>query len=387
VKLAIIVSHPIQYYSPWFKYLTKETELELKVFYLWNYGISKTFDRDFKTSITWKVSLLDGYSYEFVKNISANPGTHHFYGLNNPELVNRILLFNPDFILIFGYYFYSHFKVFFSNRLKKIPKILRGDSHRLYHTDRAINSAKEILINKILKNFQAGLYVGKANKDYLFRHGFTGQSIFFSPHAVDNTRFYPDYNSRAKYRKLYGISDRDVAIFFCGKFEPKKCPCELGLTFHELTNKRLKLYYVGSGVLEGRLKKIAENDKRIKLIGFVDQSEMPKIYNTADYVILPSFGSGETWGFCLHEALSCGARIIASSHVGSAQDLIEDGKNGYVFPAGNWSELRKIFSLIDSEHTQQSNPLNNYFDYLKNYNYKTATDGLLAAIQYLSNEK
>jgi len=33
-RLAIVLSHPVQYYSPWFRWLRNNTALEFKVFYL-----------------------------------------------------------------------------------------------------------------------------------------------------------------------------------------------------------------------------------------------------------------------------------------------------------------------------------------------------------------
>ena len=78
-KLAIITSHPIQYYAPWFRYLAEEKDFSIKVFYLWNFGITEQVDVGFQQSLQWDIPLLEGYDYEFVPNISSNPGTHQFW--------------------------------------------------------------------------------------------------------------------------------------------------------------------------------------------------------------------------------------------------------------------------------------------------------------------
>jgi hypothetical protein len=65
-KLAIITSHPIQYYAPWFRYLAETTNLAIKVFYLWDFGVTKNIDVDFQQAIEWDIPLLVGYDYEFV---------------------------------------------------------------------------------------------------------------------------------------------------------------------------------------------------------------------------------------------------------------------------------------------------------------------------------
>ena len=79
MKLAIISTHPIQYHAPWFRYLNRE--LEIKVFYLWDFGVTAQFDRGFGQSIQWDVPLLSGYEHEFAPNTSHDPGTHRFRGL------------------------------------------------------------------------------------------------------------------------------------------------------------------------------------------------------------------------------------------------------------------------------------------------------------------
>jgi hypothetical protein len=34
-RLAVVMSHPTQYYSPWFRWLATHTGLEIRVVYLW----------------------------------------------------------------------------------------------------------------------------------------------------------------------------------------------------------------------------------------------------------------------------------------------------------------------------------------------------------------
>lgn len=80
-KLAIITSHPIQYYAPWFRHLAGATDFSSRVFYLWDFGVNQQMDMGFKQLIQWDIPLLTGYDYEFVPNMSSNPGTHHFWGL------------------------------------------------------------------------------------------------------------------------------------------------------------------------------------------------------------------------------------------------------------------------------------------------------------------
>ena len=89
-RLAIILSHPVQYYSPWFRWLRAHAAIEFKVFYLWQFGVTTQRDPQFETAFQWDVDLLAGYDSEFVPNRARDPGTHHFRGLDNPELCRRL---------------------------------------------------------------------------------------------------------------------------------------------------------------------------------------------------------------------------------------------------------------------------------------------------------
>ena len=61
MRLAILISHPIQYYSPWFRVLAQMKNLRVRVFYLWDAGVVETEDKIFGTSFVWDIPLLDGY--------------------------------------------------------------------------------------------------------------------------------------------------------------------------------------------------------------------------------------------------------------------------------------------------------------------------------------
>lgn len=111
-KLAIILSHPIQYYAPWFQALNADPEIQLRVFYLWNFGVAASgvaasVDRDFGQTIEWDVPMLDGYDYEWVTNTSNQPGTHHIRGLQNPTLIAQVQAYQPDVVLLMNYNYAS----------------------------------------------------------------------------------------------------------------------------------------------------------------------------------------------------------------------------------------------------------------------------------------
>jgi glycosyltransferase involved in cell wall biosynthesis len=66
---------------------------------------------------------------------------------------------------------------------------------------------------------------------------------------------------------------------------------------------------------------------------------MPLVYRLGDVFVLPSKGPGETWGLAINEAMACGRPVIASDKCGAAADMIKVNENGFVFKAGDETDL------------------------------------------------
>jgi len=85
IRLALVVSHPIQYFVPLYRRLARRSDMILKVFFTWHVGKAAVEDRGFKQAVSWDIPMTEGYPFELVPNISHRPGTHRFLGLHNPR--------------------------------------------------------------------------------------------------------------------------------------------------------------------------------------------------------------------------------------------------------------------------------------------------------------
>ena len=77
MRLAIITTHPIQYYASVFKLLQQHTQLEIMVFYTWGKTSVVKFDSGFGKIIEWDTPLLEGYPYQWVENTYRWPLNVH----------------------------------------------------------------------------------------------------------------------------------------------------------------------------------------------------------------------------------------------------------------------------------------------------------------------
>jgi glycosyltransferase involved in cell wall biosynthesis len=347
-RLAIITTHPIQYNAPLFKLLAIRNNIKIKVFYTWSQlENGNKYDPGFKKNIEWDIPLLDGYEYEFINNTSSEPGSHHFKGIVNPDVIEKIEKYSPNAILVFGWAFKSHLKIirYFKN---KIPVYFRGDSTLLDRTNWYKAFARFILLRWIYSHVDYALYVGRNNKKYFIKYGLKEKQLIFALHAIDNNRFAnPDekYTDEAiRWRRDLNILKTDMVLIFSGKFEPKKNPLFLLDILKNCDSDHLKIIVAGDGIFENELREFAAKDNRLIVLGFQNQQKMPVIYRLGDVFILPSVGPGETWGLAANEAMASGLAVMLSEKVGGAIDLIKEDKNGIIF---NPVDIKKCVSFIE----------------------------------------
>src|ERR1700733_2920968 len=76
VRLAYLVSHPIQYQAPLLRRIAQEPDIDLTVFFGSDFSVRGYKDEGFGVGVKWDVPLLDGYRHEFLPVLrdDANPG-------------------------------------------------------------------------------------------------------------------------------------------------------------------------------------------------------------------------------------------------------------------------------------------------------------------------
>lgn len=389
-RLAVVLSHPTQYYSPWFRWLIARTSIELRVFYLWEFGVTPHPDPQFRITIKWDVDLLAGYPHEFVPNVSPRPGTEHFSGLRNPTLTTRLTVFAPDALLLFGYAYASHIRAILWARLRRVPLIFRGDSHFIGRG--APPFLARLILRTLYAQFAAFLPVGAANRDYFHSLGVSPTQLFFAPHSVNTELFDPHLTQHraaaTALREKLGIAVQSRVILFAGKFIPAKQPRELLVAFLAARLPDTVLMFVGDGEEKASLLTLAASAPAglIHFLPFANQSEMPARYLLADLFVLPSRGLYETWGLAVNEAMHLGVPTLVSDRVGCQRDLVIDGETGWVFPAEDTSALAEklTVALTTLSDPQQGARIRAAVAVrISGYTYEQTTAGLISALAAL----
>jgi glycosyltransferase involved in cell wall biosynthesis len=389
VRLAAVLSHPTQYYSPWFRWVRAHTSVELRVFYLWDFGVVPRVDPNFGTPVAWDVDLLSGYESEFVPNRAAHPGAERFLGFDNPGLPRQMGAWRPDALLLFGYKWASHLRAVAWARWHRIPILFRGDSHLLGRGLPALPA--RLALRLLFSQFASFLYVGQANREYFAAFGVPPSRLVFAPHSVDASLF--DRHHRAhraaagRLRADLGLEASARVVLFAGKLVAAKQPRELLEAFLGLRRAGAALVFVGDGPEKPALEERARGaDVPVRFLPFANQSEMPARYLLADLFALPSRGLYETWGLAVNEAMHMGIPCLVSDRVGCQRDLVEPGVTGWCFEAEAPGALAKGLAqaLDDTASAPRREGMRAAVERrIAGYTYARTTEGLLAALAAL----
>lgn len=343
-RLAIIVSHPIQHFSPVYRVIGRNRRIEVVVIYYSDSGAKQHFDKDFNTQYQWDIDLLAGYRSVVLKPGALVSGVSKLQ-MDAPEIVATLDQEKPDAVLVYGY---AHR---FQWRAMRWAKINR--KQLLYFSDSTLIGysrawwrvlLKDIPLRHFFRQVDTFLGVGDRNLAYLAHYGAPDGRIRRCPLSVDIERFNETQlkGNREQLRAAHGIGPNEFAVVFSGKFIPRKRPLDLVQATISLRRKGIpvKAILIGSGPMaEEVTARCQEYPEAFKLPGFVNQVGITELYYASDALALPS--ERDAHPLVATEAAACGLPLVVSDHVGciGPTDVVRDGINGIVYKCGEVDQL------------------------------------------------
>ena len=123
-----ILTHPIQYQSPFIRYLTKKG-IKITTLYRCDFSIKKFYDTQFKKVIKWDIDLLKGYKYRFLNFIGPNKSTLIFP--ISTDFIKNVFDNKTDIIWIHGIKNWYNLLIIILAKFYKKKVFLRDESHLL----------------------------------------------------------------------------------------------------------------------------------------------------------------------------------------------------------------------------------------------------------------
>lgn len=228
----------------------------------------------------------------------------------------------------------------------RVPAVLMSPSQR---SDAPRVVYKEWPKRRIVRLFSAALVGGAPQKRYLVELGFPEGRITTGYNVVDNGHFA---RGARKARKAAAALRRSLGLpleFFVvsTRFVPKK-NLEGFLKAYSLYTKRSpgrpwSLVLLGDGSGRGRLEKTVEElglRNFVGMPGFKQYNDLPVYYGLAKALALPS--TSEQWGLVVNEAMAAGLPVLVSRPCGCAEDLVQDGVNGFLLDPLNTDQMADV---------------------------------------------
>lgn len=377
-RIGYLASHPIQYYTPLFRELARHCDLT--VYFAHRQDAAGQGRAGYGVGFDWDVDLLSGYESRFLENVARVPSTQSFAGCNTPGIADLISEGRFDAFVVPGWALRSYWQAVRACRRAHVPVMVRGDSQLAGQRGGAAGRVKGVVFPHMLKQFDACLYVGRRNREYLEHYGVPAGRMFFSPHCVDNDSF----KCMSDQARGSRAADGRRRVLFVGRLVDSKRPLDVvqAVTRLAAAGQPVELVVAGAGELQGRMEEaVRTGGVDARFLGFVNQSQLPSVYASSDVVVLPSTAV-ETWGLVVNEAMACGVPAVVSDAVGCGPDLIEPGVTGAVAPLDDVPALATAISSVlalDIGMTRRA-----LAERIEIYSPARAADGLLEAADALA---
>lgn len=388
-RLAILISHPVQYFAPLLQYLARQPEIDLTVLYCSLQGARTMKDPDFGVSFAWDIPLLKGYRYKKLRNYWPRQ-PNGFFSCINPGVITELRKGDYDAVIVFGWGSFTNWLAFAGAKLAGIPWMIYGDSIDLYENDRGWTRRrlKHLVLGTLFQNTAGFLTMGKLNRLFYQRYGASPERFFFVPYAVDNQFFHSKaVAARLRGKELraqHGIPQGAILLLFAGKLIPRKRPEDLlaALQILQPDIPNLAIAFVGDGelctFLETRISCLGV--KNAKVLGFKNQTALPDVYAMADILVMPS--SRENWGLVVNEAMACGLPVIASHRCGASADIVRDSENGFVYPCGDIGALAQAIRKLATNPDLRRRMGHRSWEIIQSFGYEKCVEGILSALRF-----
>jgi 1,2-diacylglycerol 3-alpha-glucosyltransferase len=242
-----------------------------------------------------------------------------------------------------------------------------------------------------IRKFDAALVGGKLHHDYLVKLGFSCDRIFTGYDAVDNDYFtkqaeiarenplsvrekHPKIPTKPYFLVLTRLLKRknvnSLVTAFCNYRQ------QIG------SNSAWDLVICGSGEEENNIRQLINQLKLtncIHLPGFIPYQALGDWYGLAGAFVHPALV--EPWGLVVNEACAAGLPIICSQTVGSASELVQNGKNGFLFDPQSITDITNALIQISEINIETRIQMGKFSQQIvANYSPENFATGIIQAI-------
>ena len=347
-RLGVVFTHPTQHHAPLWKKLSEQPGLSVKVFYISSENQSSGDPFLGGKAQAWDVDLLDGYDYEYLKDLSGKVPTKRTDTILSPGLIDRLKPQNFDAIFMQSFVNYSYRLTALLCKLRSIPLIMQNDASMM--SDARYSRMRLIAMSGLYPwmNNVADYWLscGDHNEVHLRHYGVPDDKIVRGCHPVDGERFQQTIVDKPEevdcIRQELAWDDSTILYGFMGKYIERKNPFEFidAIAKAHQRDPRIRGVLFGGGDLESAInERLSELNGEVINYGFVNQSNIPLYFAALDVFVVTSWIDPHP--LVVSEAMASGTPPILSNRCGNwgYSDTVCHRYNGLVYPCGNTASL------------------------------------------------
>lgn len=390
-RLAIVISHPIQYHAPLYTWLARDGRFDLRVFFMTDRGARPYYDVFARKMVQFDNPILEGYDHVFLSRGEPKGKWASKTELMQWSLKRKLAKWRPEAVYFHGYDNPAFWPAIMWCRRNGVAVLFRGENEDVLPRPPIRRAMREMFLKMLIPRVDAFLYIGAENKQFFLRRGVPESKVFYVPYSVDNGYFRGGASEsaiaaiRASVREKYGFPPDARLFIYTHKLRGTMRPLDAVQAFAQASSaftRNAAFLICGDGELRSEVESIASSapSGTIALAGFIPQSQLRDNLLGSDVMINPAV---EPWGCSTNEGIASGLAQISSDMVVGWPDMVLSGENGEVFPCGDVGALARIITDFANRSDAEIESMKrcSYGLAIDVLSFRMCAEGINAAIQ------
>ena len=336
MRVVFVSPEPTPYRAPLLERVAAHPDIELTVIYAAQTVASRE----------WTVDVV--HEAVFLRGVSV-PGARHVFRHDypiTPGIFSALGGARPDVVVVSGWSTLAAQGALVWCRARRVPYVLLVESHDTGPKAGWRRRVKTTAVPPIMRGAASVLVVGSRARESVVTLGADPARVRVFANTIDVDAYAVLVESllgrRIELRAALGLREDEIAVVSVARLVADK---GLDTLLRASESAGTRAVVVGSGPERDRLDGLGAS---AIFTGELPHDRVAEVYAAADVFALLSLH--EPWGVVVNEAAAAGLPLVLSDRVGAAGDLLVDGENGIVVPAGDVTVAAEALRrLLDSE--------------------------------------
>ena len=308
---------------------------------------------------------------------------HHDYPVT-PGIGRALGESRPDVVVVSGWSTFASQAAIAWSRRRGVPYVPLVESHDLGPRRAWRRAVKGTVVPRVLRKAAGALALGTASRESLVARGADRERVRVFANTIDVAAWEERAGElrarRSELRARLGAADDDVVVLSVARLGPEKGLDTLVRAAAETRDARLLVVVAGDGPERPAVEELARaRGVRLHLTGDLSADAVAETYVAADVFALLS--TRETWGVVVNEAAASGLPLVLSNRVGAAYDLLRDGQNGVLVPAGDVAATTAALARLGADGRFREQAGRRSLELVREWGYEPSVEGFVAAVR------